>query len=235
VRTLCDAWKSRLGPTTRYIRTQRLKRLLSHIAEVTGIYEPLKAVSVCRRPGPRQIIATPDEIEALVRHAQPWLRGIVLLATHAGLRRSDCMRIAPMHYEAEKRQIAIQQKKTGRTVVVPVTETLAKWLDAAEPATITTPFYEAYRGKPITFQGLKGAWRTLKKRAKVNPELWLHDLRRTAAVTLYQLTKDLTAVEAFLGHASLSSTCGYLEHKDPGKLKPYIDQMWRPKGKETVQ
>ena len=94
---------------------------------------------------------------------------------------------------------------------------------------------EAFRGKPIGSHTLAQQWKRLRKKAGVSQELWFHDLRRTSAVALYALTKDLTAVEAFLGHASLASTCGYLEHKDPGKLKPYIDQMWKPKGKETVQ
>jgi integrase len=189
-----------------------------------------------KRPQPRTVIATPQEIDALLRHAAPWMRTIILLALHAGLRRSDCMRVAPIHYSAEKRTITIEQKKTARTVVLPVTKTLADHLERIETADPTEPFYAALRGKPLRGTALDDHWRELKKKAGVNPGLWIHDLRRTAAVTLYQLTKDLTAVEAFLGHATLNATCGYLEHKDPAKLKPYLDQMWKfhPE-KETVQ
>lgn len=230
LRTICDAWKARLRPATRYMRTMRLRRLVRSITNLTGRPDLLYAIPRVRRPGPRQTIATPEEIAALLAHANKWMRGVILLATHAGLRRSDCFRVAPVHYDAERRVISIDQKKTGRVVVIPVTETLAAWLEAITPDTIHTPYVAAYRGKEaITFSGLKFAWSALKKKAGVNPDLWIHDLRRTAAVSLYQLTKDLTAVEAFLGHASLSSTCGYLEHKNPGKLKPYLDQMWRPK------
>lgn len=229
IRTICDSWKARLSPATRYGRTQRLKRLIGSIVELTGRSELLYAIRKVRRPGPRKTIAEPPEIEQLLAHAQPWLRGVILLAAHAGLRRSDCLRIAPIHYNAENQTLTIDQKKTGNTVTNPVTERLAGWLEKAEPATIRTPYVEAYAGRPLNLSALKRAWRSLKKRAGVNRDLWIHDLRRTAAVSLYELTKDLRAVENFLGHASLNSTCGYLEHRDAAKLKPYLEQMWRPK------
>ena len=79
-------------------------------------------------------------------------------------------------------------------------------------------------------------WAKLKKTARVNPELIIHDLRRSAAVALYEISKDLRMVEQLLGHENLSTTGRYLEHRDPGKLRPLLAQMWRPKGaKETVQ
>jgi integrase len=234
VRTLCAAWKQRLNRCTRYGRTQRLKRLLRFIADTAQTPDLLHAVRKVRRPGPREVIATPTEIADLIAAAPPWLRTIILLATFTGLRRSDCLRIAPIHYDAEKRTLTIDQKKTERTVTNPVPDNLARWLEAAQPDSPVTPYCEFYRGRTVSLQSLKRAWKAAKKKAGANPNLWLHDLRRTAAVSLYQLTKDLTAVEAFLGHASISSTASYLEHKDPAKLRPYVEQMFKPKT-EVIQ
>ena len=61
----------------------------------------------------------------------------------------------------------------------------------------------------------------------------LHDLRRTAAVNIYKLTRDLTIVQSLLGHQSLPSTMWYLDHDlttvEPSDLeaikKPFI--AWR--------
>jgi integrase len=234
VRTICDGWRLRLSPATRYHRTQLLKRLIGSIAELTGRGELAHAIRKARRPGARRTIAEPSEIAALIEHAEPWMKGIVLLATHGGLRRSDCLRLAPIHYNPEERTFTIDQKKTSTLVTNPVTDALAEWLEKANPATIRTPYVDFYRGKPVNDTALRRAWRALKKRAGVNRDLWLHDLRRTAAVSLYELTKDLRAVENFLGHNSLAATCGYLEHRDAAKLKPYIEQMWRPKT-EVIQ
>jgi integrase len=237
VRTLCESWKAKLSPASRYTLTRRLLRLLRFIADTASIPSLEYAVSKARRPGPRRVIATPEEISALIRACGPekWMLGVVLLGAHAGLRRSDIMRIAPVHYDAEKRLLAIDQKKTGNTVTIPVTDALAAWLEGVVPDTIHTTYVEAYAFGPVSLSLLADHWKSLKKHAGVNRELWIHDLRRTAAVSLYELTKDLRAVEAFLGHASLASTCGYLEHRDPNKLRPYLDSIWRPNRKELIQ
>ncbi len=52
--------------------------------------------------------------------------------------------------------------------------------------------------------------------------------RRTLAVSLYEVSKDLRVVEQMLGHQSLTSTVRYLEHRDPAKLKPYLDSIHKP-------
>jgi site-specific recombinase XerD len=51
------------------------------------------------------------------------------------------------------------------------------------------------------------------------------------AVSLYEISKDLRVVEQMLGHGSLNSTIHYLEHRDPEKLKPYLDALFIPKGR----
>lgn len=76
----------------------------------------------------------------------------------------------------------------------------------------------------------EAAWRKVRKRAGVNPRLTLHGFRHTLAVSLYAISHDLRLVQQMLGHRSLASTMRYLEHDDPGKLKPIIDTMWTPKG-----
>jgi integrase len=179
---------------------------------------------------PRTNIVTPDDAARLLAVAPPWIRVIILLASRAGFRRSDCLRIAPQHYDAANRTITIRQKKTHEPVTVPVTDELAETLDAAPDAGPATPYCEAYRGKPITPNGLGFAWRKLRRLARVPDTVWIHDLRRTLAVSLYDVSKDLRIVEQALGHKSISTTTRYIEHRDPAKLRPYLDAMFIPKG-----
>lgn len=140
------------------------------------------------------------------------------------------MKASPINYNHEKQILTISQGKTGVAVSVPVTETLAGWLAQTPEGDPATPFYVLWRGKPISQAGFTSRWQTLKKITGVNPNLWLHDLRRTLAVSLYEVSKDLRVVEQMLGHRSLTSTAVYLEHRDPSKLKPYLDAMFTPKG-----
>jgi integrase len=185
----------------------------------------------CHYPEARKTIAEPTEIDALLAKAEPWLKTIILLAADAALRRSDAMRVAPEHYTAETRTIHIRMQKTKHTVTVPATERLAAFLESAPAGNPTTPFYELHRGAPISQGGLDHQWQVLKKKAGVNPNLWLHDLRRTVAVSIYEVSKDLRIVEQLLGHRNLSSTVRYLEHRDPAKLRPYLEAMHKPTGR----
>ncbi len=207
-----------------------LVNLLRHIEIITrtpGLRELVPRV----RPGrPRRVTATPEEIARLLAVAPRWLRCAILLAAHAGLRRTDITRIAPQNYDPEKRLLTIEQQKTGQVVALPVTEALAEMLGHLTNPPPATPYLELFHERPTSPMNLTQAWIDLRKKANVNPQLTLHDLRRTLAVSLYEVSKDLRIVEQMLGHQSLHATVHYLEHRDPAKLKPYLDAMFIPKG-----
>jgi integrase len=223
-------WKMRMQPGGLYDYNLALRHLVKNIGASIGRPDLVDQVPRARKPSPRKTIATPGDLRKLIDASPTWLRTIILLAAHGGFRRSDCMRVAPIHYNAEARTITIDQQKTGQTVSVPVSDELAANLEAAPEAQPLTPFYQIHRGAPITNSGLNAAWHRLKTKTGADAELWLHDLRRTLAVSLYEVSKDLRVVEQMLGHTSLASTATYLEHRDPAKLKPYLDSLFVPKG-----
>jgi len=221
--------------TTHYY-TRQLKVLARHLTAISGVQGLADHIPKAKTPHPRTEIATPAEIAAILAKAKPWQRVITLLAAHAGFRRGDCLRIAPIHYNAEQKTITIRQQKTDKQVVIPATESLARLLECAPEGSPETPFYALYRGGRITACGMNDSWRTLVKAAGISRPLWIHDMRRTLAVNLYELTKDLRAVEQILGHNSLISTVHYLEHRDPQKLAPMLRELTKPfTRKETVQ
>ena len=105
------------------------------MAALTGRSDLPGQVPRVRQPSPRKVIAEPGEVLKLLATAKPWLRCAILFAAHTALRRSDILRAAPIHYNAEARTLTIDQKKTGSTVTIPVTETLAVSLENAPPDT----------------------------------------------------------------------------------------------------
>jgi len=216
-------WKSCVQQSTLYNRVV----LLTRFCRLAGLPIP-KPV---RKPRPRTVIAAPEEIRALCAAAKPWMRTIILLGAHAGLRRSDAMRAAPQNRSGDGQTLTIAQKKTGRTVSIPLTEELKQTLDRIPQGDPQTPYYALQRGGPITSSAFGTAWTTLKAKAGVNRKLWFHDLRRTLAVSMYEVSRDLRAVEQMLGHTSLHSTAQYLEHRDPEKLRPIIDAMFKTTGR----
>jgi integrase len=193
---------------------------------ISGVGHLLTIVPKVHKGPPRRVIATPDEITRVIAVAPGWLRCAILLAAHAAFRRSDCLRAAPIHYHSEAGVLTIQQEKTGHEVTVPVSTALQTILNSAPTGPPTTPFVELYRGRRVTKDMLDKTWQKVRRQSGINPQITFHDLRRTVAVALYEVSKDLRIVEQMLGHRSLHATIQYLEHRDPSKLKPYLDSLW---------
>ncbi len=233
--TLIEAWKRRFTRNTLYWRRHALKRLLRHIehvADVPGLASELPRVAY---PRPRETVATADDLRKLYAHAEPWLRCWLTVSIGTALRQREVRRLAPLHYDVENRLITIESKG-GRTHTLPVNDEVAAALENAPHDDDPTVSYIArYRGRSssgasrrVTEQSIGWWWRRLKRDAGVNPNLWPHDLRRTAAELLYTATRDIRVVQQLLGHESLASTTSYLAHKDPAALRPLMAQLRIP-------
>lgn len=185
-----------------------------------------------RQPGPRTTIATPEEIARLVAAAEPWMRVLLQLCVSLALRLSEALDVRESN--ATPQSIAFKAKG-GETQSMPITPDVAAAIRNAPPGDPTIPLVARYYGKPVTKAVAHHAWLKLKKRAAVNQNLIIHDLRRTTAVTAYELTKDLRAVEQILRHRNLSTTTRYLEHRDTGKLASLLEQLWANPQTEAKQ
>jgi integrase/recombinase XerC/integrase/recombinase XerD len=228
-------WKQQHAPATVKSNRDGLAALLKFIGRTAGITDLQTMVPKVRDPGPRTTILQPGELARLLTHATPPMRLILTLATSLGLRLKECLTAAPAGYNRENHTITVTTK--GRKLhTLPTTPQVEAILDTV-PTTENpmTPYAELLRGRPMSTHAAHHAWASLKKKAQVNPNLIIHDLRRSAAVTLYELSRDLRAVEHLLGHESMTTTGRYLEHRDPERLRPLLAQMWTPKKGEQVQ
>ena len=133
-------WKARHKRNTICNYRIGLHRLARFIAMTAARPELPTFVPKVPNYRPRQIVADPTDLAVLVNAAPGWLRCAALLASHAGFRRSDVLRIAPIHYNREAATISILQKKGGHPVTVPVTEALAEILNNAPEGIETTPY-----------------------------------------------------------------------------------------------
>ena len=187
-----------------------------------------------RTPKARQVIAKPEEFQRLLANAQPWMRLFLLLTGQLGLRFAEACAISPASFNADKHTITFK-KKGGDDFVLPTTPEIEQCFAIAPEATdANTPYLQLLRGEV----GLKGdrigkvtirqAFYRLREAAGVNPNLRPHDLRRTVAVSLYELTRDIRVVGQILGHSNLNTTAKYLEYRDVGKLRELINSLPLP-------
>lgn len=222
--SIVNRWKRNHAPATTHQRIYKLRRMLKAI-DREDLLQVARATSV---PMPRTVIATPDEIARILAAAAPPLRAAVTLGVSLGLRIKETMDVRESNFDAQKRTITFVAKG-GEIHTMPTTSAVEELIRTAPKGPKETPIvFRYHRNKPMGLNALHQAWRKARREAGVNPSLSFHDLRRTVAVTTYEITRDLRAVEQILRHKNLETTTRYLEHKDQEGIRPILEQLWKP-------
>ncbi len=132
----------------------------------------------------------------------------ILLGLH-GLRCGEVCGLDVGDLDKVRGAIHVETLKDGEPRDVDLKPRVVAWLsmfctgkDADEPLLRTGRGYELHESQ------LQRAWRRLSVRW-IGRKVRFHSLRHTAAQRLYQKTRDLLLVKAFLGHRSLSTTLIY--------------------------
>ena len=176
---------------------------------------------------PRTIIAEGDEADRMMTATEkiPWLRAFLIIAIGHGLRFAEIRRLARCHYNQRDGTISYPTKG-GRTNSLPVSDELAELFATAPRGVLhSDPLIDLIRGKHLSNTTVRHHWRSLLRRAGVNPNLRPHDMRRTLAVTTMDTTKDIRVVQALLGHESAATTALYLQHMDKDKMRETLREV----------
>ncbi len=231
---ILENWRHHHKRSTAREKRTVFARLLRHLA-ACGCTAAQVSLPRVARSQVRAVVATTAELAALFHHAQPWLRLFILLCTQLGLRYAEAMRVSPTSWNRGDRTITVSTKG-GKLRTIPTTVAIEEILAAAQPA----PGEEHESCVRILKGKRYGAklspqhwtvhhhWKKLKEAARVNPDLTIHDLRRTAATMLYRSTLDVLAVQQFLGHADLKATSAYLAPFAPTRMRELIEQLKLP-------
>lgn len=221
-------WRLKYSQSTVAIRRRELARLLGFLIEHGANRELRRQLPKAPYPGPRTVIASDAEIEKLIATAKPWMRLWLTLTAGHGLRFHEAQRLRLADYNAQSNTFT-HRTKGNQTNTLPASDELKAFIDSLPKDTDrNTPLVDIAAGRHMTRANIYAKWERLKKHAGVNRFLRTHDLRRTLAVKVYELTHDLRAVQQTLGHTRLATTCLYLEHHDPEKIRPILNQL-RPK------
>jgi len=223
ITAMVEGWKKRYAKTTTHHRRYALKRFFIFVDQLKGT-ALARQVPRVSKPGARTVIATDAETQRILDAAPPWFRCMVLLCRMLGLRHSEARKLTPANYDANQDTFSFD-RKWGGTSNLPVPPELSALLKVAQEIDPHAPIIETLRGKKITASVISRAWNSAKRKANANPELILHDLRRTIATALYADSKDLRAVQQLLGHRNLASTLNYIAPLDPQKLRQLLANL----------
>jgi integrase len=162
---------------------------------------------------PRETTAPAIEFEATLRHAGPLLQLAMLLAREAGLRHKAVMQLRLDNIDFEAHTIC-GRTKAWSTYNVPMSNRLEQkllWACASLPNP-EMPILQQFNrsmGKLGT-TNISHKLRDAKKAAGLTSRWGMHDLRRTGARAIFQLTNDIKKVQRFLGHINPQHSWWYL-------------------------
>jgi len=208
-----------------YQRRASLKKFIQYIDQVYHTNHACEVPKVAR-PSQRTLIAQDDELKRILGHLPMWMRVFTLLCRMMGLRHGEALDMTPAHYNPTDKTLSFK-RKMGGTSNIPVPVELQTAIEYARTINPHAPILESLgmRANKNPREAIWRFWKQAKKKAKANPDLHIHDLRRTIATDLYSATKDLRAVQTLLGHKSLNSTILYIAPMDPGHLRSLMDDL----------
>lgn len=180
--------------------------------------------------------ATEAEANRLLTQGPSWLQLLVQLCLTLALRSGEAMRITEESWNRSAREISVRTKG-GRARVLPITDEIEALMRVAcmNDAPKDTPLVWRLAGPrdgkwKRSIVTLQSNWHAWKKLLGVDPQLRLHDLRRTRATQIYRQTRDVRLSQQFLGHESLASTAYYLAPWDTEQLRKMLHDLTPPKG-----
>ena len=212
-------WEETLSLATAYAYIKGLKRFLRFVdTELSTRLHRLVPRKL--QPQPRKRLCPDDEYGRILDASPTWLRIFLELCRSVGLRHGEALTITPSALSAESRRVVLRRKDQG-TSDLPLTPELFEAFHFCASQAPDKPVIQTLGG-PESHKGVYTAWERAKKKAGADPNLIIHDLRRTAATRVYEQTHDLRTAQQLLGHRSLSSTLLYLAPLNTEKLAEAI-------------
>lgn len=165
---------------------------------------------------------SPQELQRLTVALPSWMRPIVTIARHTGLRRSNILELTWPQVDLSRRAIIIPKTKNGSPIGIPLTETAVDTLTEVQKVRhLHSPYvFCDQEGKPYSPYRVSVAFKRATKRAAIE-NLRFHDLRHHFASSLVQSGIDIHRVKELLGHKDLRMTIRYC-HLSPENLSDAV-------------
>lgn len=163
----------------------------------------------------KERILARDEEPRLLAEAPDYLKPILIMALHTGMRRGEILNLGWDQVNLELRQIFVRKTKNGKNRHIHINDRVQAALSLLGPprGKIGLVFPNPATGKPYT--EVKKSFKLACKRAGIE-DLRFHDLRHTFASRLIAKGVDIVTVRDLLGHFSVRVTQRYTH---PGKSK----------------
>jgi integrase len=173
---------------------------------------------------------TSDETSRLYLALPSWLRPIVTIARHTGLRRTNIIELTWDQVNFKNKVLTVSKTKNGEPIGIPLTETALETLSARlkiRHLRKSFVFCDG-QGNPFTPDMVTTAFRRACRRAAIE-NFRFHDLRHDFASKLIQSGVDIYTIRELLGHKDLRMTVRY-SHLAPENLRTAVSVLDEKEG-----
>lgn len=204
-------WRDRnLSPRTQRQYNQALKWCLRYMQVPEKFLYGIPHIKGVR---PRGNILSLEAIDTLLSAAPTHMRLYILLCSDVAIRAGTVVRLCENDWDHDNGCFRFTTK-ANVVVALPVTKRLRAMIDMAHTykADTGTPYLKRIGGPDVYWQqhSYGRQLKLLQAELGIRPAVTSHDLRRSAARRMYEVTKDLRVVQALLGHTNIASTFHYL-------------------------
>jgi integrase len=165
---------------------------------------PAKKVKKLKGEFKRVRFLLPDEVQRLLSNCADYLRPIVTVAVHTGMRKGEIFGLRWEQVNFEQGIITLQETKNGERRDIPMDETVKATLKGIE----RKGNYLFCNEEGDTFVRLQRSFEGALRKSGIQ-DFRFHDLRHTFASNMVMAGEDLNTVRELLGHKDLTMTLRY--------------------------
>ena len=230
-------WRDKLlgegkAPATinRYLAT--LRAILNRAKSDWNVLSNVPQIRLLPLNNPKSRVITEQEETKILRESAPHLRSLIIFLVDTGARLSEALDVTwdNIDLPADHRgRVRLMRTKNGRPRVVPLTARVREMIlslrfgedDPCQPIFLYQP---SGADHGVQFRNPFKAWKGALRRAGVDQDLRLHDLRHTFASRLVSRGVPLYNVQRLLGHQTITMTQRYA-HLSPTTFDAAIQRL----------
>jgi len=197
----------------------------------------LPAIAGLRANNARVRYLTDDEESRLIAALPAWLRSLITIALHTGMRRGELLNLTWDDIDFVSGTIFVRTSKSGEGRRIPMSPTAHRTLSAlwqARRKRLGARVVNQIEANRYVFTAPEGgfvanlarAWYPALERAEI-ADLHFHDLRHTFASRLVMNGVDLYRVQILMGHKTSAMTLRYA-HLSPQHLRAAVATLDAP-------
>jgi len=184
---------------------------------------PVSIVKLEKEPPGRVRYLSDGEFDRLLNQCPDYLKPIVIVARHAGLRKENILSLTWSQVDLFRRLITIDHTKNNERLSIPLNETLMiLFKQLSRVRHINSP-YVFSKPDGSRYRFIHNEFRKAVKRAGIK-DFRFHDLRHCFASALVQKGVDLYQVQRLLGHKSNAMSQRYA-HLSTEHLREAISKL----------